>query len=49
MLAWYPSAHAALLWNVQSGPATFLVRCGAQSREIRLGGLESALLPDLHP
>ncbi len=48
VLAWYPSARAALLWNVGSEPATFLVRCGAQSREVRLGGLESALLPDLH-
>jgi hypothetical protein len=47
-LAWYPSARAALLWNVRPEPTTFLVRCGAQSREIRLNGLESVFLPDLH-
>ncbi len=47
VLAWYPSAHAALLWNVRSEPATFLVRYGAQRREVRLSGLESALLADL--
>jgi hypothetical protein len=49
VLAWYPSAHAALLWNVRSEPTSFLVRCGAQTREISLTGLESALLPDLYP
>ena len=48
VLAWYPSAQAALLWNVRSEPATFLVHCGTQRREIRLSGLESALLSDLH-
>jgi hypothetical protein len=48
VLAWYPSAHAALLWNVRPELTTFLVRCGAQNREVRLGGLESALVPDLH-
>ncbi len=48
VMAWYPSARAALLWNVRAEPTTFLVRCGAKSREVRLGGLESALLPELH-
>jgi hypothetical protein len=48
VLAWYPSAHAALLWNVRSEPATFLLHCGTQRREIRLSGLESAMLSDLH-
>jgi hypothetical protein len=48
VLAWYPSARAALLWNVRPEPTTFLVRCGSQSREVKLGALESALLPDLH-
>jgi len=47
VLAWYPSARAALLWNVRPEPTTFLVRCGAQGREVRLEGLESALLRDL--
>jgi hypothetical protein len=49
VLAWYPSAHTALLWNVCSEPVTFSVRCGDQSREVRLSGLESAILPDLNP
>ncbi len=47
VLAWYPSARTALLWNVREERTTFLVRCGSQSREVTLGGLESALLPDL--
>ena len=49
VLAWYPSARTALLWNVRGERAAFLVRCGAQRREVSLDGLESALLPDLHP
>jgi hypothetical protein len=48
VLAWCPSARAALLWNVRSEPTTFLVRYGAQTRETRLSGLESALLAELH-
>jgi hypothetical protein len=49
VLAWYPSARAALLWNLSAERTAFRVRCGAQSREVNLGGLESALLADLHP
>jgi hypothetical protein len=49
VLAWYPSARAALLWNPRAESATFLVRCGAQSRQVSLGALESRLLADLHP
>jgi hypothetical protein len=48
VLAWYPSARAALLWNVREERTTFLIRCGAQHREVSLCGLESTLLPDLH-
>jgi hypothetical protein len=48
VLAWYPSARAALLWNLQPEPATFLVRCGTHSREVKLSGLESTLLPNLN-
>jgi hypothetical protein len=49
VLAWYPSARTALLWNVGAEQTTFLVRCRTQTREVALGALESALLPDLHP
>ncbi len=47
VLAWYPSARTALLRNVREERTSFLVRSGAQHREVSLGGLESALLPDL--
>jgi hypothetical protein len=49
VLAWYPSVRTALLWNVGAEQTTFLVRCRTQTREVALGALESALLPDLHP
>ena len=49
VLAWYPSAQTALLWNVRAERTTFLVRCGTQTREVALGALESALLSDLYP
>ncbi len=49
VLAWYPSARIALLWNVREERTTVRVRCGSQRREVDLGGLESALLPDLDP
>jgi hypothetical protein len=49
VLAWYPSAQTALLWNPRAERTTFLVRCGTQTREVALGALESALLSDLYP
>jgi hypothetical protein len=49
VLAWYPSAQTALLWNPRVERTTFLVRCGTQTREVALGALESALLSDLYP
>jgi hypothetical protein len=49
VLAWYPSARRALLWNARAERTTFLVRCGAQTREVTLGPLESGLLADLQP
>ncbi len=49
VLAWYPGAHSALLWNLRPERTTFLVSFGKQNREVNLGSLESALLPDLHP
>ena len=47
VLGWYPSARAALLWNPTAERKTFAVRSGEQTSEVTLGGLESALLPDL--
>ena len=47
ILGWYPSAHAALLWNPIAAPRTFVVRYGSQTREVTVEGLDSALLHDL--
>lgn len=47
VLGCYPSARAALLWNPTAERKTFAVRSGGRTREVTLGGLESALLPDL--
>lgn len=47
VLAWYPTARAALLWNVSPEPKSFRVRCVDHDREVHLDGLESAVLPDL--
>jgi hypothetical protein len=47
VLAWYPTARAALLWNVNTEPRNFLVRCLDHYREVHLDGLESAVLPGL--
>jgi hypothetical protein len=49
VLAWYPSARTALLWNPRAERTPFLVRCGGQTREVTLGPLESGLLADLRP
>jgi len=47
VLAWYPSARAALLWNPHDARKTFAVRCGAQVREVTVQGLDAALIQDL--
>jgi hypothetical protein len=47
VLEWCPTARTALLWNVSGDKTTFLIRRGAQRREVSLRSLESALLPDL--
>jgi hypothetical protein len=49
LLAWYPTARAAFLWNPQETRSAYRVRCGAQNREVILEGLESALLTELRP
>jgi hypothetical protein len=47
VLAWYPSARAALVWNLRPERTTFLVRCGRQTREVTLEPLGSELLGDV--
>jgi hypothetical protein len=47
VLGWYPSARAALLWNPSTQRKTFALRSGTRTREVTLGALESALVPDL--
>ncbi len=47
LLAWYPTARTALLWNVSGEQTTFQIRCGPQRREISLRSLESAMVSDL--
>lgn len=47
VLAWYPTARAALLWNVSTEPRSFVVRCVDHYREVHLDGLESTVLPGL--
>ncbi len=47
VLGWYPSAHAALLWNPTAARRTFAVRYGGRIREVTIEGLDSALLRDL--
>jgi hypothetical protein len=47
VLGWYPSTHAALLWNPNAARRTFTVRYGGRTRELAIDGLDGALLPDL--
>ncbi len=47
ILAWYPTARAALLWNVNSARLDFRVRLGQRTREVSLDPLQCALLEDL--
>jgi hypothetical protein len=49
ILGWYPSAHAALLWNPTPVRKTFTVRYGSQTREVTIQGLDSELLRELRP
>jgi hypothetical protein len=48
VLAWYPTARMALLWNPRAERTAFRVRCGTQTRDANLDGLASVLLTDLH-
>ncbi len=47
VLAWYPTARAALLWNPSEDRKTFAIRFKNATREVTLQGLDSALLQDL--
>ncbi len=47
LLAWYPSARAALLWNLRPERTPFRIRCGKQTRELTLEPLGSELLTDV--
>ena len=45
--AWYPSAHALLLWNLSEEKIGITVRAGTTQRTVELGPLDSALLEDI--
>ena len=38
--AWYPTADTVLLWNLSETAQTFTLRYGAQTREVRVEGLD---------
>jgi hypothetical protein len=44
VLAWYPSAKKALLWNLAEEPEEFQVQCATKKITVTVGGLDSALL-----
>jgi len=45
--AWYPTARAALLWNLTDQRQALTLRHGDDRREVRLGPLESTLVDEL--
>ena len=45
--AWYPSAQCVLLWNLSEEAQGLTVKHKGQQREVKLGGLDSALLMDI--
>ncbi len=45
--AWYPTARAALVWNLDNKPKTLTVRRGQRQQKIRLAGLEAKLIDDM--
>jgi hypothetical protein len=47
VLAWFPTARAAFLWNVSPMRKSFRVRYGDQTRELSLESLDSALVENL--
>lgn len=42
--AWYPTARAVLVWNLEDRPKTLTVRHGPRKQEITLAGLEAKLI-----
>jgi hypothetical protein len=44
MLAWYPSAHAVVLWNPTTQPHAYSVSGGGEKATCALAGLDLALL-----
>jgi hypothetical protein len=47
VLAWYPTAHAALLWNLNDETKSFSVRCGRERRNVIVEPLGLAALTDV--
>ena len=45
--AWYPTARAVLLWNLQEKPASLTVRKGQSKRAVVVGALGVTLLEDI--
>lgn len=42
--AWYPTAHAVLLWNLQERPVELTLRVGDERRSVRVGPIDLALV-----
>jgi hypothetical protein len=42
--AWYPTAHAVMLWNLSEQPKTFTVKHGSLRREMAVPALGTRLL-----
>ena len=47
--AWYPTARAALLWNLSEQPETFTLRFGEARRTVTVAALDLALAEELTP
>jgi hypothetical protein len=45
--AWYPTAKCVLLWNLTEEAQDLTVKRKGEQREVKLGGLDSALLVDI--
>jgi hypothetical protein len=45
--AWYPTARAVLVWNLEDKQKTLTVRRGQRQQEIALAGLEAKLVNDM--
>jgi hypothetical protein len=45
--AWYPAAHAALLWNLQEIPVDLTLRAGSHRREVHIAPLDLEIVEDV--